>query len=277
MAERGTYCDLTTLKNEIENSSELVAADDAVLLDKLEVASRMVDDFCRRHFYIVSGTRYYSPASTGEFLCPDDILSLSAIYGDKDNDRTWGDTWAASDYELYPFNEYPRWKILRRPDGDYSFLIGNSRLKLVGEFGHGDGSADPTRDSGTDTAEALDATETGVDVVDGTKLKVGYTIKVESEQMYVTAVASNTATVERGVNGTTAATHTTGKDVRIYQYPNRIVQVTKIRALKLWRRKDVPGGVAGPTDFGPGTMRIYVDLDRDEQGMIARFRKGRAA
>lgn len=57
--------------------------------------------------------------------------------------------------------------------------------------------------------EALDDSETGVDVQtgEGALLKTGDILVVESEQMYVASVATDTATVVRGYAGTTAAAH----------------------------------------------------------------------
>ena len=57
--------------------------------------------------------------------------------------------------------------------------------------------------------EALDASETGVDVQagEGAYLKKGDIMKIEDELMYVASVATDTATVVRGYGGTTAATH----------------------------------------------------------------------
>lgn len=57
--------------------------------------------------------------------------------------------------------------------------------------------------------EALDNSETGVDVAtgQGDYLKAGDVIKVEDELMYVSSVSTDTATVIRGFAGTTAASH----------------------------------------------------------------------
>ena len=68
-------------------------------------------------------------------------------------------------------------------------------------------------DTATNTDEALDDSETGVDVQDGDKFMVGDYIRIENEVMRVTGVSTNTLTVERGVLGSTIATHTTNQDV----------------------------------------------------------------
>lgn len=57
--------------------------------------------------------------------------------------------------------------------------------------------------------EALDASETGVDVQtdEGLLLRDGDVIKIDDEYMRVTSVTGDTATVTRGYGGTTAASH----------------------------------------------------------------------
>lgn len=57
--------------------------------------------------------------------------------------------------------------------------------------------------------EAMDASEVGLDVTDGTKYAAGIIVEFQTdgEQCLVTSVATNTLTVIRGYNGTTAATH----------------------------------------------------------------------
>ena len=68
----------------------------------------------------------------------------------------------------------------------------------------------------TTLAEALDASETAIDLADGTLTRRGEIMKVDSELMHITSVSSNTATVVRGYAGSTAATHDTATAVYFY-------------------------------------------------------------
>ena len=61
--------------------------------------------------------------------------------------------------------------------------------------------------SGTTTDEILNDSETGVDVVDGTKFAAGDTIRIDSEHMYVSRVETNTLYVVRGTDGTANVAH----------------------------------------------------------------------
>ena len=63
-------------------------------------------------------------------------------------------------------------------------------------------------------AEALDTSETAIDVDDGSEFKLLNVIEVGTEQMKITAISSNTLTVTRGFNSTTAATHSDNAQVK---------------------------------------------------------------
>ncbi len=68
--------------------------------------------------------------------------------------------------------------------------------------------------SGATLEEDLDDSETGVNVSDGTLFNIGQTIKIDDEEMNITGISTNTLTVVRGFNGTTAAAHTdTDQDI----------------------------------------------------------------
>ncbi len=74
-----------------------------------------------------------------------------------------------------------------------------------------------TADSGVNTDEALDTSETVVDVGDAAVFNVNDLIQIDSEIMLVTALDSSSAqetlTVTRGYFSTTAATHTTDANI----------------------------------------------------------------
>ena len=65
--------------------------------------------------------------------------------------------------------------------------------------------------------EALDDSETGIDVSNGGNFSSGDIILIDREQMKVSSVSSNTLTVTRGFNSTTAAIHEIYSPVYIVQ------------------------------------------------------------
>ena len=70
-------------------------------------------------------------------------------------------------------------------------------------------------DSGSDAAEAIDATETAIDVDDGTDFSINQVIAIDDEFMLITGISSNTLTVVRGYQDTTAATHSDNSNIFI--------------------------------------------------------------
>jgi len=255
------YCAPGTHKAELGIASS-DTADDTTLLRKLVNSSRWVDNYCKRRFYVKIETRYFTALRSAGMLLPD-LLSITTLKTDADGDRTYEDSWAATDYDLLPFNAWPKWEIGRTPDGDYSFPANVARgIEIAGSWGYGNGeSATPYEDSTTTTNEELDASETTVTVTSGAVLAVGQTILVESEQMYVTAKSTNDLTVVRGVNGTTAATHATSKTVYVYRYPGPIQEACLIQASRLFRRKDAPFGMVGSPEMGYSAIIGRLDPD----------------
>lgn len=69
----------------------------------------------------------------------------------------------------------------------------------------------------TTAAEAMDSSETGLDVASGhgDYFKAGDVVKQDSELMYVSSVSTDTLTVIRGFAGTTAASHSNGAAVTL--------------------------------------------------------------
>lgn len=64
-------------------------------------------------------------------------------------------------------------------------------------------------------AEALDDSETGVDVDNGSRFQAGHLVKVDDEIMLVASISTNTLTVTRAFSGTTAAAHADNAVIRI--------------------------------------------------------------
>lgn len=148
-----------------------------------------------------------------------------------DGTITW--TCSPTNYILYggglgdSYNKLPKTRIAINPEGEYgSFANGvGIGIEIAGSWGYGDGiSATPYVVDTTLTADISSTTATTCTVTAITNLSAGNTILIDTEQMYIYSIATLTLTVERGVNGTTAATHQNGASLYIYQYPANIRQ-----------------------------------------------------
>jgi hypothetical protein len=93
-------------------------------------------------------------------------------------------------------------------------------LALAGEFGWQDKTLSDTTLSGA----VSDTTTKTVSVTAATNLSPGQTILINSERMYIESISSNDLTVERGIAGSTSATHSTSDLLYIFQYPPSVVQ-----------------------------------------------------
>lgn len=199
-------------------------ADDAVIVNLLESASRYIDGKSGgRFFYPRIETQYYDiPGGGGreysrevELYHRDLQTIITFLNGD-------GTSIASTQYELLPRNDTPKFCIRLKQTSTLIWQLdsdGNweNVLALTGIFGYHNRYTEAWT-VGSTLAEDLDTSETGWDVTSGTSFAAHQIVKVDNEIGIVSSVASNTLTViSRPANGSTAATHTSGTTVYIWQ------------------------------------------------------------
>jgi len=231
------YASLTEIKAALGISG---TSDDTVLLNRLEAASRMIDAYCRRQFYAETATRYFPGA--GARLWLDDLLSITTFKLDQNGDATFGITLATTDYNLWPANRYPKIRADIADNGDYSaFAGGVSRgVEIAGLWGYGNGRSATPYDTTAITVTVATASGTTLTLSADDVIAPGHTILVETEQLFISAVSTLTATAERGINGTTAAAHS-AKAASIYRYPMDVWQACLDIASALYERRKSQG------------------------------------
>lgn len=264
------YATLDDLKHLLKITT---ADDNEQLLRVLTAASRQIEKprLTGRYFYCCEDTKYYSNVSAKLWL-PDDILSIATLKCDRDGDGVYGISMAASDYYLYPLNSYPKIQLKINVNGDYScFAPGIDKgLEIAGVFGYAD-DATPYQDK-TALNGGINASVTEIVVESGKEIKIGQTIRVESEQMYVQDIVQNKLYVQRGINGTTAASHSDTDAVAAYLYPDDITQATLILAMRAWKRKDSAyQDIVGTPETGQIITSKGIDPDVAE--LVAPYRR----
>ena len=268
------YADLTTLKS-ATYLNVTGTGEDTRFRALLEAASEEIDKLTHRFFECQEGTRYYD----GDYhlLFPgDDILSITTLKLDLDGDGVFETSLAATDYHMKPLNSYPKTYLEIAYGGDYSdFARSLSKaIEITGVFGFGNGvSATPYTSGGTLGAAVSDTTGTSVTMTAGHSVAAGHTIRIDSEQMYVQVVAANTLTVKRGVNGTTAATHSNSTAVYIYEYPAPITQACLMQA-SLWKKRGEVGYTGVSINEVTGQTIIHKGLDPNVELIISSFVSG---
>ena len=104
---------------------------------------------------------------------------------------------------------------------------------------------------------------TSVPVDDGTVFVIGDNIKIDSEWMLVTDIASNTLTVERGKSDSTAATHSDAATVNIADNANKVyinrpnTTIVGVKDTFLYVCNSLTGN--GSSDVGTATLDIVVE------------------
>src|SRR3990167_625117 len=122
MAIVNGYATLVEIKAAM--TSVMGTTQDSVIERVVTAVSREIDRHCRRRFYGVSETRYYTPVDYAK-LDIDDVGTSGSITlkTDEDGDRTYETTWASTDYDLWPYNAAPYMEIHVTPQGDNAWPV----------------------------------------------------------------------------------------------------------------------------------------------------------
>lgn len=256
--------------------------DDAALDTILRDVSREIDQWTGRQFWGTVQTRYFAARKPGALLLgAADLLTVTTLTTDDDGDRVYETTWATTDYDLEPSDAplrsppVPYAEILVAPNGRYWFPCHARGVQIVGTWGF----YDILDTSSATLAEDLDASETTIDVTNAAVFEAGQVIEIDSERMEISATAVNdhptadTLTVTRGVNGTTAATHTSGAAIRVAVFPG-VAEAAIQQVSLLFRGQHAPLGVQGAPEYGQ-TIR-GVGLHPFVQNRLRQFRVPRA-
>ena len=98
-----TYGELPELKSRLGIAGNSY---DSALWMAIHAASRDVDAFCNRRFYVEHAVRYFDVADAEGFVLPD-LVSISSMMEDADRDRVYEVERRPADYLLYPLNAEP--------------------------------------------------------------------------------------------------------------------------------------------------------------------------
>ena len=138
-----SYCTTADVIAQL-NATEaaLATANSALLSSKIEAVSREIDDFCGRWFHVITGDRLLSPVDGNRIVLfnqtpPLDCLELTALAVDADGDGIFETAWEAGDWQLWPFDDSPKSRIVRSPSCSKSFVLSDlaPTVKATGKWG----------------------------------------------------------------------------------------------------------------------------------------------
>lgn len=137
MAVVNGYCTVAELRAWLGDLPSDVT--DAILEDAIEAASRKIDGECGRVFYQETATTKTFTADHADYLPIDDLVSVTTLKTDSSGDRTYGTTWATTDYDLTPDDaadrSEPYTAIMLPPNGTQSFTTIRRGVQIVGTWG----------------------------------------------------------------------------------------------------------------------------------------------
>ena len=264
MAVRHTYATADDLRDYLAGTSYSSGwTSDAVAIRRiLEASSRRIDDYCGGgSFGPQTQTRYYDIGfgnlrNTPQYLATvnsDDLandteavsvipldnwlVSTTTVTSYGATDRATSETLTegyANDFFLVPYNTSPKTMLKLNEDTAKGFDSGQQTLSILGAWGYTADTISVT------TSDAIGTTTaTSASVTSASNLGPAQTILIDSEQLYITAISGNTLTVERGVNGSTAATHSGGASLYRYDYPVLISQACLDLSKIVFRDRDL--------------------------------------
>ena len=138
MAITNGYATLAEVKAALRIGDNL---DDSLLEMAIESASRLLDSYTARSFYVAgTAVRYFT--ATNDFLTNlDDAITITQVATDSSADGTYDIIWQADDFQLEPLNGRIDGLVVPynaiRAIGDYTFPIWGEEalVKVTGNWG----------------------------------------------------------------------------------------------------------------------------------------------
>ena len=269
------YVSLLGFRRRHVGGQPLEIDDEGEVLRVIEAISRFADDFTDHRFYVETATRVYNGNGKDRLRIPP-LISASSVKLDEDTDGTFEvtltentDFWLRREGYQDPQATPSTIIILNKIKGSRSkFLDLPELVEIVGEWGW---SNDTENLGGGVTASLSDASVTKMTTnkAGNPPLGPGDTVLVESERLFIeggearSKGASNWQVV-RGVNGSTAAVHSS-KALTRYVYEPRLVEAVDKLVAESWKARQA--------DPGYWTTDMFKGLDPHVRRLLNQVRE----
>lgn len=210
--------------------------------------SRAIDRRCKRHFYPLQATQYFTVGTRGRaVLWVNDLISVEMIGVSKDNGATYTDLDASDWFTAVSedFNAISSFNmiILDMQSNWSGFPLGQRAVRISGVWGYTDDREACWEASGITADAAMNTVVMDVVVDDptgkdmyqlGSALQVGRLIRIGDEMMQVTGVdlEERSIRVVRGQNGSDAEAHDVDDEIYLWRPPFDISQAAMISAVR---------------------------------------------
>lgn len=278
-----TYATLAQAKAEQKAQS---TADDAYMLSLLRSETARFERETGRVFVPVIDTRYFDAIGDHHIyngkkrlMLRDDLLEATTVI-DGSSTTLVADT----DYRLHERGKTPAYALqgLSTYAGWHQYTSDPyDAISVTGVWGYHEDYTNAWRDSGQDASSTISAAATSfavsdADIVDPytqvAMFSPGQLLKVEDEYMVLLDVDTNTLTVQRGVNGSTAVEHTSALDVYIWQVLPEVQRVVYRAAAYRYSRRAAYEQAVFDSNI-QATVTFPKDLEAEWQNAVVRFRR----
>jgi hypothetical protein len=236
-----TIATLTALRQHLGLSSS-DTADDARLLGALQAASAQIERAAGRRFCPQVATVNHIVERFDELylILRDDLLSLISIVD--------GDGTSVSVNDVICVPDFAPYSMLHLINGRAFIRSYLNPVAVTGVWGWHHRAPEMWRSSG-DTVQNNPLSNSGTSLTvtsvagadsagQSPRFQVGHLLQIESEYLRVLAINSNTLTVLRGVNGTTAVQHIQNTPIYTFQSASDVHLLTLRWAAWLYREGD---------------------------------------
>ena len=279
MATWNGYCTLAELKAYLKPTGQALTVDsgeDAMIEGLIETASRRVEILTGHLFYPRIETYYYDVPLSRILLFGDDLLEIITLTnGD-------GNTIASTEYKFIPANIYPKSALILTDISSTFWQTGTNSssqqvISLQAYWGYREKySMRGWKSAGTLGAAMTTTTGLTYTMTAGHTLEPGggQIVKIDNELMQsASSAATSLVVVARGDNGSTAATHTNGTAVYVWQHQADInelaIEVTNMmyKSRHGQNAESVSTITAGGVVVTPRSLPIWA------QEVIARYKR----
>ena len=276
MTAKNTYATLAEYKEfsvARGQTASTETGDDVVIDQLLEQASRYIDSKCARWFYPRIETRYYSTPGVSELSLDADLLEVIELLNGEDTEIE------STDYNLLPRNYSPKYSIELT---DITSVVWESDssggtefvIDLTGVFGFHDRYVDGWTTAGTLGAAMSDTTTASLTMTAAHTVAIGEILRIDNELFIPSAVATNAVTlVARGDNGSTAATHSNGATVEVWQPMEEARNAVMETAMQAYKRRFGQSTSNTSTITGAGVVLTPRDIPALTSEFIAMYRR----
>lgn len=274
----GAYCGVETLRRATGYQD---ASRDSVILQHLLGASRDFDRDTLRRFFPYTGMNAYRwpplhISASWEQWTEEDLLSVSLVQvaaaGIGAVPVTLTHYYLEPQFAGPPYN---RLEVdLSSADVFQSGPTPQRSLQITGQWGY----TSTTRAAGTLGAAIASPSATTITISDDTLIDQGDVLLIDSEALFVDAPRNGplTLTVQRGVNGTTAATHLNGAPIAKYVAPADVQRVVRADAILSFQQDLASWGrVIGAGDLAVEAQGKAMQTMR--QRVVSHYRRARTA